>query len=239
MEITAGIVQLALVVLIVLVGSASQAAIGMGLNLFAIPLLMLVNPIYAPGPVLVASMILSFLALWRVPAKVEWSEFRLALAGLIAGTAIAAIIVSQMDTSTLIRVLGLLVVLAVGLILSGWSVPISNANLVAAGSSAGLLGTIAGVHAPPIALLYQGQNPDRIRGAILTFVGLGNGLSIIALYFAGRFGVEQLLSSLVLLPGVVLGLWFAPTLAKMLGAKPIRSLVLAISAITGILLFVS
>lgn len=238
MEIVS-IFQMVLVTLIILIGSASQAVIGMGLNLFAIPLLMLVNPIYAPGPVLVASMLLSFLALRRVPAKVEWLELKYALAGLLAGTFIAAILVSQMDTSTLVRVLGLLVILAVGLILSGWSAPMSKSNLLVAGSSAGLLGTIAGVHAPPIALLYQGQNPDRMRGAILTFVGIGNGLSIVALYFAGRFGMEQLSSTLVLLPGVLLGLWFAPVLGKMLSPKKIRFLVLSISAISGLALVLS
>ena len=238
MEIVS-IFQMVLVTLIILIGSASQAVIGMGLNLFAIPLLMLVNPIYAPGPVLVASMLLSFLALRRVPAKVEWLELKYALAGLLAGTFIAAILVSQMDTSTLVRVLGLLVILAVGLILSGWSAPVSKSNLLVAGSSAGLLGTIAGVHAPPIALLYQGQNPDRMRGAILTFVGIGNGLSIVALYFAGRFGMEQLNSTLVLLPGVLLGLWFAPVLGKLLSPKTIRFLVLSISAISGLALVIS
>lgn len=232
------VMQMMLITIIVVVGSASQAAIGMGLNLLAIPLLILINPIYAPGPVLVASLLLSVLALWRIPAKVEWSELKFALVGLVVGTVVAAIIVSQMDTSTFVRILGTLVILAVGLILSGWSFPITKRNLLAAGSGAGLMGTIAGVHAPPIALLYQRQNPERVRGAILTFIGLGNGSAILALYFAGRFGVPQLTSALVLLPGVLLGLWIAPKLAKMLSAKTIRFLVLAISAISGLLLVI-
>lgn len=232
------IFQMLLVAFITLIGSACQAAIGMGLNLLAIPLLLLINPIYAPGPVMVASMLLSMLALWRVPAKVEWSELKYALAGLLVGTVIASIIVSQMDTSTFVRILGLLVVLAVCLILSGWSAPISNRNLVVAGSSAGLMGTIAGVHGPPIALLYQKQSPERIRGSLLTFIGLGNGCAIVALYFAGHFGQEQLSATLVLLPGVFLGLWFAPTLTKILSAKMIRYLVLIISVISGLALVI-
>jgi len=44
-----------------------------------------------------------------------------------------------------------------------------------AGSGAGFLGTIAGVHGPPIVLLYQGLDPDRVRGTILIFTGTGNG----------------------------------------------------------------
>jgi len=236
---TAVLVQLALVVLIVAIGSAVQASIGMGLNLFAIPLLILVDPIYAPGPVLVASMLLSALALWRVPAKIDWNELKYALGGLLAGTIVAAFIVISMDTSTLVRVLGFLIVFAVFLILSGWGAPISNANLVIAGSGAGLLGTIAGVHAPPIALLYQGQNPERVRGAILTFVCLGNGFSIAALSFAGHFKVGQMKATLILLPGVLLGLLLAPALVKSFNVKTIRFLVLAISAASGITLVVA
>lgn len=232
------VLQLFLVLLITTVGSASQAAIGMGLNLFAIPLLLLVNPIYAPGPVLIASMLLSAFALWRVPAKVKWHELKYALSGLLAGTIVAAFILSNIDTSDLVRVLGVLVVFTVLLIISGWSPLISNKNLVIAGSGAGLLGTIAGVHAPPIALLYQGKNPDRVRGAILTFVGIGNGFSIFALYFAGRFGYDQLKATLVLLPGVMLGLWLAPALASKLSAQTIRSLVLTISAVSGLALVI-
>lgn len=227
------VLSLILATLIVFVGAAAQASIGMGLNLFSIPLLLLVNPNYSPGSVLLASMLLAFLALLRVPAKIEWLEFKYAFAGLLGGTVIASVIVSQMETTAFVKVLGLLVIFSVCLILSGWSVRISNLNLSIAGSAAGLLGTIAGVHAPPIALLYQGQSPDRIRGALLTFVGIGNGLSVAALYFAGRFGLEQLGYTLALLPGVLLGLWFAPVLTSLLSISLIRCFVLTISAVSG------
>lgn len=63
MSINVGGLEFSLVTTIVLIGSARQAAIGMGSYLFAIPLLLLINPIYAPGPVLIVSFALSFLAL--------------------------------------------------------------------------------------------------------------------------------------------------------------------------------
>jgi uncharacterized protein len=237
-EISSNLIEFLLVTTVILVGSASQAAIGMGLNLFAIPLLLLINPIYAPGPVLVASLVLSFLALWRVPAKVDAHELKFALIGLAAGTILAGAVAAMIDSSNLTRLLGLFVVLGAGLALSGWSASRSNRNLIAAGGGAGFLGTIAGVHAPPIALLYQGLEPDRVRGAILTFVGIGNGFSIIALVVVDRFGTDQLTATLLLIPGVLIGLWIAPTLAKLINARILRVLVLSISAISGLLLVV-
>lgn len=236
MHASIDLLEFALITLVILIGSASQAAIGMGLNLFAIPLLLLINPIYAPGPVLIASFALSFLALWRVPSKVDRRELGFAITGLAGGTLLAGIVASLIDSTSLTRLLGVFVVLGVGLALSGWSASLNPRNLVAAGGGAGFLGTIAGVHAPPIALLYQGLEPDRVRGAILTFVGLGNLFSIVALITVGRFGTDQAMATLLLIPGVVIGLWFAPMLARLINARLLRILVLSISAVSGLLL---
>jgi hypothetical protein len=75
-----------------------------------------------------------------------------------------------------------------------------------AGSGVGFLGTIARVHGPPIVLLYQGLDPDRVRGAILIFTETGNGLSIIARLIIGRIGMEQLIAALFPAPRVLVGL---------------------------------
>ena len=236
MEFQVDLLELAMVTLVILIGSASQAAIGMGLNLFAIPLLLLINPIYAPGPVLVASFVLSFLALWRVPATVDRQELRFALIGLFAGTGIAGVVAALIDSSSLSRLLGLFVIVGVVLALSGWSAALNRRNLVVAGGGAGFLGTIAGVHAPPIALLYQGFEPARVRGAILTFVGIGNLFSVMALAIVGRFGSDQILATTLLIPGVLIGLWFAPSLARLIDASSLRLAVLSISAVSGLFL---
>ena len=238
MGIPVDLAQLGLVTLVVLIGTACQAVIGMGLNLLAIPILLMINPVFAPGPVLAASCVLASLALWRLPSKVEPSEIRVALVGLVAGTAVAGAIVATMDSAALTRLLGGLIVLGVILALSGWSAPITRRNLIVAGGGAGFLGTIAGVHAPPVALLYQGMNPARVRGAILTFVVLGNALSIVALAFTGTFGMDQIKATLFLAPGGAVGLLLAPRLARLIDAQRLRLGVLAISALSGMLLVV-
>lgn len=108
-----------------------------------------------------------------------------------------------------------------------------------AGTGAGFLGTIAGPHGPPIVLLYQGLEPDRVRGATLTFIGMGNALSLIALVIIDQFSHEQMTATLVLAPGVLLGLWVAPRLAATINANVLRSIVLAISASSGLFLVLS
>lgn len=131
------------------------------------------------------------------------------------------------------------VILGVVLAFSGWSASISRLNLIVAGTGAGFLGTIAGPHGPPIVLLYQGLEPDRVRGATLTFIGMGNALSLIALVIIDQFSHEQMTATLVLAPGVLLGLWVAPRLAATINANVLRSIVLAISASSGLFLVLS
>ncbi|MBV2358855.1 sulfite exporter TauE/SafE family protein [Thalassococcus sp. CAU 1522] len=225
--------EFALLTLIVAIGSAGQAVIGMGLNLFAIPLLVLLDPIYAPGPILTASLVLCLLALRRVPARIDAAELRPAALGLCAGTVLAALVAMLVDAPTLARLLGAMVVLGVALALSGLSAPLTRTTLMAAGGGAGFLGTIAGVHAPPMALLYQGLAPDRVRGAMLTLIATGSVLSIAALAMIGRFGMAQIVAALAMLPGVLAGLWAAPVLARLIDARLLRFLILAISAISG------
>jgi len=100
------------------------------------------------------------------------------------------------------------------------------------------MGTIAGVHAPPIALLYQGQSPARVRGAVLTSIGIGNALSVAALWAVDRFTTRELWATLVLLPGIALGLVLAPTLLRWLDAKRIRWAILTISGASGLALMI-
>ena len=80
------------------------------------------------------------------------------------------------------------------------------------------------------------MQPERVRGAILTFVGIGNGLSTIALAAVGQFGVNQIIATLLLIPGVLIGLWIAPSLAKLVDASLLRVLILSVSAISGLML---
>lgn len=232
----ASIASLVLILAIVAAGSAIQVSVGMGLNLFAVPLLMLVDPTYGPAPVLVASLVLSLLALWRVPADVNWSEMGLSTAGLLVGSVVAAVIIALVDTRSLTRILGALIVVAVAIALSGRSIAIGRRSLLAAGSAAGIMGTIAGIHAPPIALLYSREAPKRLRGALLTFIIAGNVVSLAALAAVGRFGMGELTQSGVLMPGVLAGVSLAPLVASWLDARRTRLAVLLISGISGLAL---
>ena len=80
------------------VAAAVLAAVGRGRKLLAIPLRLLSNPVFASGPVLVASVALSLLALWRVPAKIDLQNLKFGMAGLVIGTALAGTVAFVIDS---------------------------------------------------------------------------------------------------------------------------------------------
>ena len=145
------ILDVALANLIIATGAAAQAAIGMSLNLFAVPLLALIDPVYVPGPVLVHGFLLSCLASLRVRESIDVRELGLALIGLIAGTVGAAILLVCVASEQLPRLLGLFILVAVALSAVGYQIAPTTRALLAASSASGVMGIIAGAHGPPIA----------------------------------------------------------------------------------------
>jgi uncharacterized membrane protein YfcA len=227
---------IALALLATAMGAAAQAAIGMGLNLFAVPLLALIDPVYVPGPILLHSFLLSTLTSYRFRSDIDVRELGIAIVGLLIGTAIAVVILSLTSTQALPRLFGALVVAAVAITAAGVRVRLTNPAIIVASTVAGTMGTVAGVHGPPMALLYQRESPARIRSALLPFLAFANALSLAALSAIGMFAWRELVASALLLPGLVLGYLASPWLTRLMSPGMIRASILAISAISGLAL---
>jgi uncharacterized protein len=217
-------------------GAAAQAAIGMGLNLFAVPLLALIDPQLVPGPVLFHSFMISALASYRLRAGIDRRELGISVAGLLIGTALAAVALLQVSAQSLPRVFGALVLAAVAITAAGLRLRLTDASVLGASAAAGVMGTIAGVHGPPIALVYQRESPERIRSALLPFFIFANGLSMVALWAIGMFGWRELYASLMMLPGLAVGFWASPWLIRVMTPGSVRACILMISAVSGLTL---
>jgi uncharacterized protein len=230
------LLEAVLAMMAVAAGAAVQAAIGMGLNLFTVPLLALIDPVFVPGPVLMHSFLLSCAASYRLRADIDWRELGISVGGLVAGTVAGVAALAVVSADKLPQVFGCLVVVAVAVTAAGLHVRPTPSTLVGASTIAGAMGTVAGVHGPPIGLLYQRESPSRVRSALLPFFVAANGLSLIALAAIGRFGWPELYASALLVPGLVTGFATAPLLMRMLGPRAIRFSLLAISGASGLLL---
>jgi uncharacterized membrane protein YfcA len=226
----------ALAIAAVAAGAAVQVAIGLGLNLFAVPVLALIDPVFVPGPILFLSFLLSCIASYRLRADINVRELGISVGGLLAGTLLGAVALATVSMQALPRLFGVLVVLAVAISALGLSVRPTIRNILGASTIAGAMGTVAGMHGPPMALLYQRESPVRIRSALLPLFVFANLLSLIALLAIGRFGWREAYACVLLLPGLVAGYLASPILVRGMSAGAIRLSLLIVSGASGLLL---
>jgi uncharacterized membrane protein YfcA len=228
--------MLVIAIMIVAAGSALQAATGMGMALFAAPLLALIDPAFVPGPVLCAVMALSAAVAWRERAAIDRRILLVALLGFSAGCAIGAVLLAELIGGDLGRVLAALILAAVILSVAGLRIRIGRVALLIGGAASGILGTMTGVQGPPIALVLQHEAPDRLRATLCAFFASGSLVSLSALGAAGVFGIGELGLGLELMPGVALGFAIAPAFAGRIGRRQARAAVLTISTLSALAL---
>lgn len=222
----------------VVIGATLQGSIGFGLGFVGAPLLMLISPTLIPGPLLLNAVVLTVMLTHRERHSVVFSEIKWAVAGRLAGVSVAAAVVASISTDGLALILGVLVLLLVGLSLSGLHFEPNWKSLIVAGTLSGFSGTIASVGAPPMAIVYQHEAGPRIRGTLSAFFVIGTLLSLAALMVVGRLGMSEVTIALRLLPGLLLGFLASREMAVFLDRGYTRNAVLVLAAVGGILLVV-
>ncbi len=223
-----------LAIAIMAVGSALQAAVGMGLALFAVPLLVLLDARFIPGPIQIAAIVLALGLAHRERSAIEWPGLRMALAGLLVGTVLGSLALAAVDTTQLPRVFGVLILAGVGLSLTGITVQPGSASMLAGGTVAGVMGAMVGIHGPPIALVLQHAEPHRLRAMLAAFFAVGYVAAVVVLTVAGLVGRQEVVLGLLLTPGAAIGLMLGPYRARWIDRGRLRIAVLSISAISAV-----
>lgn len=218
------------------IASMLQAAVGIGLALLAVPLLALLDARLVPGPMLLAGSVLALTSACRERQAMDVTSFGLALLGMALGTIVGAVALRALRPVPLDKVFAILVLLAVALSVSGWRIRPTRPVLFAGGSAAGVMGTMVGIHGPPIALVLQHARPEQARAMLGAFFFVAYIWSVVALAMFGLFGVLQVQLAAVLLPGVVAGLCLAPLLVGYLNPARLRVAILSISTLSAVFL---
>ena len=227
-------VQHLLALLVVLVGAAIQGAVGFGANLFAAPLLILIDPKLVPGPVVVGTSVLNILVLRRERAPHAWREMSWAIGGQLPGAIAGAAVLKVITGDNLAIFFGLLILGAVGLSLSGLHPRRSRGSMAVAGVLSGFMGTAVGIGGPPIALLFQKAEGPEIRAALSRFFFVSGTVSLAMLIVFGRFGWDDLVQGLLLVPGTFAGYLLSSRLLAHVNRERVRLAVLVLSAASAI-----
>ena len=164
-------------VLIVYVGAAVQASIGIGLGMIASPMLLLADPGFVPAAIMLAVLPLTFTIAWVDRQHVAPRDVGFAVIGRIPGTSAGALVVASLSDGVLAVLVAGSVLLAVVASLTGRLFRPTDRALVVAGMASGFAGTTTGVGGPPMALTYQNSDPATMRATISAFFAIGSVMS--------------------------------------------------------------
>jgi len=220
------------------VGATLQGSIGFGLGLIAVPLLVLINPIFIPGPLLLAALSLTLLLSYREHQAIHIKGVKWAIPGRIVGSVIGACLLTAIPRGNLSVMFGIMVLLAVAISIIGVDLPLTSLNLFGAAIFSGFMGTTSAIGGAPMALVYQRQEGPRIRGTLSAIFVFGTIIALISLAFIGHFGLKEIQVALVLLPGTIIGFSLSRWTAQILDRGFIRPAVLAASAVSGIIVII-
>ena len=227
-------ITFAAITIVMAASALLQGAVGFGLGLLAIPVLIYLDLRFVPGPLLVAALTLHMLVLRRDRSEVDTSGLAFLLAGRLLGTLPAAALLAWLPLEGMKLLLASIVLVgaAMGLLHTGG--PPTRTQLIGAGTVSGFMATAAGLGGPPVALIYQRAPGRRLRGTLAAYFIIGTVVSLIALAAVGRFTREEARLSFFLIPGTVIGYLLSHRAAAFLDAGYTRTAVLALSALAAV-----
>jgi len=217
------------------VGATLQGSIGFGLALSTAPFLILIDPLFVPGPILFAAVVLNLFMSYRERRTIVLREVRYAIAGRLVGAIAGAGFLTVVPQAILSVVFGILVLFAVAVSAVGVHLPPNPKNLFGAGTLSGFMGTTSSIGGPPMALIYQNVSGARLRGMLAGFFVVGATINVVSLALIGRFGFAELQLAGVLIPGIMIGFGMSHWTANRLDRGLMRPAVLAISALAGLI----
>lgn len=236
MDASTGLLVAAAVIMAI--GCALQAAVGFGFALFSAPLLLLIDPHFVPGPILLAAIPLCIWSWWRERSAAGAQHLRPLLLGAVLGTLSGVAALKLAFATPPVAVFGLLILAAVAVSLVSAHLRPTARNLAVSATVGGWMGAISGVHGPPVALVLQHAEPPAVRALLGAYFAVAYTLAVAALWITGLFDGGSLVRAAVLLPGTFAGLIAGPWLTPYLDRGRSRIAILGLSAASAILLIV-
>ena len=220
--------------IIIVLGSILQGVIGFGLGIIAVPLLILIEPAFVPGPLLLAAFFLNILVSFREKKSVDYPSLKWIIPGRVAGTFIGATVLKYFPQNVISIMFGVLVLLAVALSSSGIHLPFNRRNLLGVGTLSGFMATTTSIGGPPLALLYQRESGNRIRGTLAAVFIIGTIIAVISLAVIDRFGMKELILAISSFPAIYIGFRLSTKAVPILDKGFVRPAIFIFSAAAAI-----
>ncbi len=218
--------------------TAIQGSIGFGAGLVAAPVIALIAPDLLPALVVMLACLVTLLVAVRDRAALDVRGAAWALAGRIPGSILGAWLAVAMSTVALSWLVAVSVLAGVGSAYLGWRPAPTRSALITAGGLSGVMGTATAIGGAPMAIMWQGQPPARLRATMSAFFLVGSIVSVLLLAVAGAVTSTTLTAFLWLAPVVLVGFAVSRVLNRFLDARRLRLVALGASAGGAVLLIV-
>ncbi|WP_263078502.1 sulfite exporter TauE/SafE family protein [Endozoicomonas sp. Mp262] len=232
MELSA--VELLLAIAAVAAGSLVQGSIGFGLAVVAAPILYAINPVLIPGPIIVTALFIGSLTTHRYISALRIQDIRYAIVGRIPGSVLGGLLLSLVSARSMSLLLGGSVLIAVAASLTPFKFQANPRSLFTAGVLSGVMGTASSIGGPPMALVMQNEQGDRIRANLSAFFVVSCIISLVVLWAGGMFGIQHLLYGLSMVPGVFIGNWLAGMVAPRVNRTVMKRALLFLCSFSGV-----
>lgn len=232
------VAQFAIAAGVILFGSYLNGSLGFGMGMIAAPILVLVNPVLVPAPILITGALVTVFGMIRDRAELDFRGAGWALAGRFPGSIAGAFAVTAFSVPMMGLSIGVSVLAGVLMGILGIVPRRSPGSLFGAGLLSGLMSTLAAIGAPPIVLMYQNAPPAYRRAALSMFFFAGTIISLGALVAVGAINREVLVISAALAPAVVIGYAIGVWGPRIREGRAVRVTALTICTVAGVIVTV-
>ena len=195
--------------LTVTVAAIIQGSTGFGFALLVAPVLLLMDPAFVPGTVMLLGTLVTLFAAIRELHLVDKKRLAVGLLGRLPGAAIGGFIAAVLAPGYFGILFALLIFIALALSVFGPRIEPSLPNIGLAGFVSGVMGTVTSVGSPPMAIALQNAPGPEMRATASAFLLFGAVISMVALSLFGAFDVDDILRCLVLVPFAAVGFYFS------------------------------
>ncbi|MGI1680088.1 MAG: sulfite exporter TauE/SafE family protein [Cellvibrionaceae bacterium] len=223
--------DLMLAALVVFVGGFVQTSIGFGLAVVSAPLLFLINPSYVPAPITIATTANCFFVLFYFRQNVSIRELLPAFIWRVPGSLCGAMLLWLVNEKLLALMIALIISLGVLVNYLKIDIELTKRNLGLAGFFSGLSGTSTSIGGPPMAIVLQGQPPNKIRSQLSAFFLFSCFVSLVVLMATGHLNKKEWELGLYLMPTTLLGSWAGALLSQKIKPEPMRLATLSLCVI--------
>lgn len=228
--------EFAVAFIVSFIAAALHSTVGFGFALLSVPLLSLLDPLFAPVPQLVVVFPLTLAIVFRERHAVEVRSTLWIFAGRVPGALIGFALLKLLSTAALDVLMSLMVIVGVAIVASRGTFHRTAAREFGAGVASGTMAMVSAIGGPPIALLYRNDSGPTVRANLGLVFAIGLSITIGVRSLAGEVSWSEVVIGAALLPAVWLGLRASRALIPRVDGPRLRNAVVVIAGGAALLL---